>query len=189
MTRLLTISGPPGSGTSTLCKLLAGRTGWRYVNAGQIFRDMAQEAGISLAEFGRRAEADGAIDRNLDARMIDLAADRSLDARADGCLLEGRVVGWMVYRHGLPALKVWVDADVATRIRRVAYRDGQTEAEATAVLAAREESERLRYAVHHGIDLSDLSIYDLVLDSVATSPEALADGVVGALPPGAKGPS
>lgn len=171
----VTISGLPGSGTSSLCKRLAERSGWLYINAGQIFRDMAAEAGASLVDFGRHAEADGDIDRQLDARMIEQARD------ADRCLLEGRVTGWMVHRHRLPALKVWVHADVHTRAQRVAARDGQSLDEALSACLAREESERLRYAAHHGIDLSDLSLYDLVVDSDEATVEELSERVLGAL--------
>lgn len=158
--RLVTISGLPGSGTSTLCRALAAQTGWTYLNTGEVFRELAQEAGLSLQEYGRRAEANGAIDRQLDERMVELA--RQADA---GCVLEGRLMGWMVHRRSLWALKVWVHADIQTRARRVSGRDQQTLEQATAAILDREESERRRYARHHDIDLSDTSIYDLVLDS------------------------
>ena len=104
--RLLTISGLPGSGTSTLCKALAAATGWTHFDTGQVFRQLAVEAGVTLAEYGQRAEADPAIDRQLDARMIELARQES-----GGCVLEGRLMGWMAHRNHMPAIKVWVEAD------------------------------------------------------------------------------
>ncbi len=166
MTRI-TVSGLPGSGTSTLCRRLAERTGLEHVNVGRIFRDLAAELGISLAELGSRAEADGGIDRRLDHRLTERAR------QAPGCLLEGRITGWMLHRHDLEALKLWVQADLATRARRVAGRDGLSPEEAETTILARERSERRRYADHHRIDLSDLSIYDLVLHSDRTDPEGL----------------
>ena len=175
---LVTISGLPGSGTSTLCRLLAERTGWQYLNTGQVFRELARESGVSLEEFGRRAEADAEIDRRLDERMIELA--RAAHAAA-GCILEGRITGWMTLRHELPALRVWVHADIHTRASRVAHRDGLEVAQATKATLAREESERLRYASHHEIDLSDQSIYDLVIDSDHADPGQLAEAVIAGL--------
>lgn len=174
--RLITISGLPGSGTSTLSKGLAAETGWIYLNTGQVFRQMAQEAGVSLEEFGRHAEADAAIDRQLDARMVELA--RAADV---GCVLEGRLMGWMVRRRDLPALKVWLHADLETRARRVSARDGQDLAQAVAAIVEREKSEHLRYALHHEIDLADTSIYDLVLDSDDTAVDELTSQVLTAL--------
>ena len=166
MTRI-TVSGLPGSGTSTLCRRLAERTGLEHVNVGRIFRDLAAELGISLSELGSRAEADGGIDRRLDHRLTERAR------QGPGCLLEGRITGWMMHRHDLDALKLWVQADLATRARRVASRDGQSPQEAETAILARERSERRRYADHHRIDLSDLSIYDLILHSDRSDPVGL----------------
>jgi CMP/dCMP kinase len=173
--KTLTVSGPPGSGTSTACRLLAERLGRDYVNAGQIFRQLAADAGLSLAEYGRRAEADGGIDRQLDARMVEIVR------RQGQVILEGRLTGWMAHRHGLPAFKVWLDAPFGVRALRVSQRDGQPLSRALADMAARERSEAVRYAAHHGIDIGDLSIYDLVIDTERTDPPAVADRILAGL--------
>lgn len=177
VSRLITISGLPGSGTSTLSKLLVERTGRPYVNAGQIFRDMAQERQMSLADFGRLAEQDAEIDRRLDARMVELAGARA------GAVLEGRVTGWMAHRHGLQAVKVWVDAQLVVRAQRVAGRDEQSDAAAVEAIRAREASERARYVDHYGIDLASMEIYDLVLCSDDTPAAQLVERVLAALDP------
>ncbi|MBI2503319.1 MAG: AAA family ATPase [Candidatus Latescibacteria bacterium] len=161
---IITVSGLPGSGTSTACKLLQERLDWRYVNAGDFFRQLAADEGISLAEMGRRAEADGHFDRQLDAHMVQLARQEK------DLILEGRLTGWMALRQGLPALKVWCLAALPVRAGRVGQRDHQTPDQAERDIAARERSEHQRYARHHQIDLDDLSIYDLVLDTGLLAP-------------------
>ena len=107
--QIITVSGLPGSGTSTACGQLCTRLAWAYVDAGQIFRQLARESGLSLAEFGQRAEADARIDRQLDGRMV---------ARAQAeapIVLEGRLTGWMAHRHDLAAFKVWLAAAAEIR--------------------------------------------------------------------------
>ena len=117
--QIITISGLAGSGTTTVCDRLCARLGWAYVNAGAVFRRLAQEAGVSLAEFGQRAEADGRIDRQLDVRLVE-------QARANApVVVEGRLTGWMAQRHQLPALKVWLQAVLAVRAERVGQREGK----------------------------------------------------------------
>ena len=175
---IVTVSGLPGSGTSTVSRLLVERTGWEYVNVGAVFRQMAAEAGLSLAEYGKRAEADGAIDRELDARTVTLARDAGA-----GAILEGRLSGWMAHRHQLPALKVWLDADRQTRVERIARRDGQSFDAALVAISERERSERERYAAFHGIDISDLSIYDLTPDSAHCSAAEIAAAIAAHLEP------
>ena len=43
---VITVSGLPGRGTSTGCELVAERSGFRYINAGAIFRTLAGEDGL-----------------------------------------------------------------------------------------------------------------------------------------------
>lgn len=172
---LITVSGLPGSGTSTTCKLLQATLGWRYVNAGEFFRQLAEDQGVSLAEMGRRAEADGQVDRQLDERMVHLARQEP------DLIMEGRLTGWMAYRQGLPARKVWLQAPLEVRARRVGLREQQTAGQAVRAIAVRERSEHERYGRHHQIDLDDLSIYDLVLDTGVLGPEQVVERVLAAL--------
>ena len=87
----------------------------------------------------------------------------------------------MAARHKLPALQVWVEADIKARAERVGRREGQTVDEALRAIEQRERSEEIRYAAHHGIGIADLSPYDLVIDSVEQSPEELAANILRAL--------
>jgi len=168
---ILTISGLPGSGTSTACALLRDRLGWSYVNAGEIFRALAREAGLSLAEFGQRAEEDASIDRALDARMVETArAEQPI-------ILEGRVTGWMATRSELSAVKIWLEAAGETRAQRVGERDGETAAAALEKMRVREASEAQRYRQHHDIEIGDQSIYDLVIDSALWPPNEIVQQI------------
>ena len=169
---IITVSGLPGSGTSTVSRLLVQHTGWEYTNAGDIFRQLASDAGVSLMEYGSRAEGDAQIDRALDARMV--AAAR---AGAAGLVLEGRLTGWMAHRHGVSALKVWLDADLEARATRVSGRDGVPLGDATEAMVAREGSEARRYLEFHGIDIGDRSIYDMVIDTCSAPPLEIAESI------------
>ena len=163
----ITVGGLPGTGTSTLCKLLKERLGLPYTYAGHIFREEATRRGLSLAEFGVLCQKDSSIDAALDDRQIFLL-------RKGGLILEGRLSGWLAQRHRLPALKVWVKCDEAERIRRLVDRDGGTLAQQADATWAREQSEQDRYRRYYGVDLGDLSFYDLVLDSTHMLPDRLA---------------
>lgn len=168
---LITLSGLPGSGTSTVARAVAARLGIEHLDGGTVFRAMASERGLSLAAFAQVAEADDAIDRALDDRLVDRA-------RQGTVLLESRLAGWLATNAQLPALRVWISCDERERARRVAGRDEHEVDEALAHNQEREASERTRYLTYYGIDLTDLSIYDLVVDSTAAVPEVLIDQIV-----------
>jgi cytidylate kinase len=164
---LITISGLPGSGTTTVSRLVADALGLARLPGGEVFRQMAAEARMSLAEFGAHAQDHPAIDRELDDRLQARAAEGD-------CVIESRLAGWLVTRAGLRAVRVWVDCDEEVRAARVADRDGTSVTQALLDNAARSALERARYRAVYDIDLDDRSTYDLVLDSTVDPPEALA---------------
>lgn len=168
----ITVSGPPGSGTTTLAEAMSSRFDLEHVSSGDVFRSMARERDLSLAEFGRVAEQDPEIDREIDERQTEIGHEN------DDIVLEGRLSGWMVEGADL---RVWLDAPVEVRAERVAEREGQTPEEARDEIKEREASESKRYQEIHGIDIDDLSIYDLVVDTSTWDQEGVADVVTAAV--------
>ncbi len=171
----ITVGGLPGTGTSTLCKLLAEKTGLSYIYAGALFREEARRRHMTLAEFGALCQRDPAIDQALDDRQIGLLKRGSI-------ILEGRLSGWLANRHKVDALTVWVTCENKERIRRIVQRDGGTPDDQLKATEAREASEADRYSRYYGVDLNDLSKFDLVLDSTQLGPEMLLEKVLANLP-------
>ncbi|MGH9243542.1 MAG: (d)CMP kinase [Acidimicrobiales bacterium] len=168
---LVTISGLPGAGTSTVARRVAAEVGLDHLDGGTVFRQLAAASGMSLAEFSARAEQRSDIDVELDRRL----AER---AHRGEVVLESRLAGWIATNEGLDGLRVWIDCDEVTRARRVAQRDGVDPERARGANRQREASERARYREYYGIDLGDLSIYDVVLDSAHARPDDLAAAIV-----------
>src|SRR2546426_8099968 len=105
---LITISGLPGSGKTTVARLVAEQLGLEHVYAGDIFRRQAAARGLSLEEYARQAETDHAIDRALDEQMRARAAE-------DDAVLEGRLAAFMADAARRPALQGFLDAPEALR--------------------------------------------------------------------------
>jgi cytidylate kinase len=174
---LIAVAGLPGTGTTTLCRLLSPRLRLPHVYAGHLFREMAKEHEMDVNQFGEYAEAHPEIDTELDQRMIAVA-------RRGDAILEGRMSAWHVRESHAPALKVLLEAPEEMRARRVAHREGVDDW--MAVLAQnrhREASEAKRYREFYGFDPNDPRHYDLVIDSSDKTPEHIADLVVSKLAP------
>ena len=126
---------------------------------------------MSLAEFGLYAADHPEIDVELDTRLAKRAGD-------GGAVIESRLAGWIVRNEALPAVTVYLDCPAEVRGARVAGREGLDVARAVADNLERERVERDRYLALYGMDVDDLSVYDLVLDSATLSPAELTDRVV-----------
>ena len=102
---LITISGLPGSGKTTVARLLSRQLGLPHIYAGDIYRKEAEARGLSLEAFNRLSERDHSIDRDLDAKM-------AAYARKGNVVLEGRLAGFIVLQEQVDAFKVWLTASV-----------------------------------------------------------------------------
>ena len=166
---LVTISGPAGSGKSTAAAALAEALEYDHVSGGDIFRDLADERGLTPLELNRQAEEDETIDRDLDRRLRETAA------AGDDLVLESRLAGWMAGEHA--DFRVWLDAPLAIRARRIAEREDKPIDLAREETQARATSEAKRYREYYGIDIEELSIYDLVLNTARLDPDGVVEAV------------
>ncbi|MUV59161.1 (d)CMP kinase [Halogeometricum sp. CBA1124] len=164
---LLTVSGPPGAGKSTTVATLAEAFGLEHISGGDIFRQLAAERDMTAVEFNRLAEEDDQIDRDLDRRLRTIALER------DDVLLESRLAGWLA--GDAADIRLWLDAPLDVRAKRIAAREDKSLDTAREETHAREESEALRYEEYYSIDITDLGIYDVTLNTARWSEEDVPD--------------
>lgn len=169
---IITVSGQIGAGKSTLAKDLAEKFNLKYISAGGIMREMAQEHEMSIMEFSKFAELNSWIDREIDEKQKKLAEE------SDNCIVEGRISA-----HFLQAdLKVFLIAPQKIRAKRIMRRDNFSSMEkAIKAIEAREKSERRRYQKIYGIDLDDLESYDLVLNTAKFTSQQIEVIVAGVI--------
>ncbi len=160
----ITISGPPGSGTTSLARYLAGKHGLDLISAGEVFRQLAREHGMDLAEFGKFAESDPSVDRMIDARQ------KEIGESAGNIIVEGRLSGRMIENADL---RIWLSAPLSCRAKRIAGRDGMDEEGARIYTENRQRSEATRYRNYYGIEIGDLAAYDIILSSETFGVDAL----------------
>lgn len=154
----ITISGPIGSGKSTVGKILARDMGYEFFSGGYFFREQAKAHHMTVEEFNLYAEDHPDIDRKQDEMIVDFIR------KNDNVVVESRLAGWMCHRNSIEAFKVFLTASFDTRLSRISRREGNRDRLST-LLRTREESEKRRYLEIYSIDYNSTEIYDLVINS------------------------
>lgn len=172
MKRVITIGGLHGTGKSSVADHIAKRFGLRRVSAGIIFRQLAQERGLSLEDFSKMAEEEVEIDRLIDDRL-------RTEAEKGDVVIDGQLAGWMAGENS--DLNVFLTASDETRVRRISERDSRDFEEALEETRTREASERERYFEYYEVDICDVSIYDLIVNTEMYSLEEVVEIVAAAV--------
>lgn len=159
---VITVAGHHGSGRSTNAKLLAESLGLRYLSSGMIFRARAEELGVSLEEMNRIAAEDPDFDNWLDEQT-------TLESKKRGLVVDANLSAFMAVD---PDLRVFVTCPFEVRVQRMASREDRDYAEVEQETFKREDSEKKRYKEYYDVDIDDLSVYDVILNTSLFSIEA-----------------
>lgn len=158
----IAFSGPPGGGKTTYAKRLAQELGLEYYSAGTIFREYARERGVSLEELNQLAIKDPRIDYEIDSRTYRIGCRGNV-------VLEGHLVAWVI--SSIADVKIYITAPLETRVERIARREGRNRDEVLRETIFREYMHRQRFLMLYGIDIANLQIFNLVLDTGSLSAE------------------
>ena len=162
---IITLGGLAGTGTTTTAELLSEKLDIPYISAGYVFRQMASERGMSVLEFSEFAEGNDDIDKEIDKRQAELAKS------ADDLIVEGRLSAYFVEAD----LKLWLVTPFDERSSRIAERESKSVDVAKEEIITRENSEALRYMDIHNIDIKNMDIYDLIINTGTFDPEKVSE--------------
>ena len=172
----ITVSGHPGSGTSTLVQGLAERFGWTSLNGGDIFRGEAKRRGLSLHEFELLCKDDESVDRSLDILLQErMVGDASLN------VVESRLAGWWAHRQDIDYLRIWLDVTPEERARRVVNREGLPYEEALEANRVRIELDGARFDRMYGLAPEDPTPYTHVIEASNLSAHDILEQVASLL--------
>ncbi len=182
---IITISGNPGSGKSSVAKMLVEKLGLERVYVGGIRRDLAKEKGMTLQELNEYAINHPETDVDVDKKAA--ASARELEKTGKTVVVEGRT-----QFHFIPeSIKIFIKVDPKEGARRV-WKDLQNKEtnaqrnegnfssleQVQKSVLDREEEDAKRYMKYYGIDHRNEKQYDLVVDTTHISAEQAADKVI-----------
>ena len=162
---VICICGMAGSGKSTVAKRLAKRYGLKYYSGGDALKALAEEMGYRTCNKGWWESEEGI--RFLQKRMETLELDRKIDDKLLEWAKEGNVIldSWTMPWLLKEGFKVWLEASIEVRAKRVAHRDGISYEEALTYLREKEGRTKMIYKRLYGFDLGeDFTQFHLILD-------------------------
>ena len=160
---IITISGVPGSGKSTIGKILAKKLGYEYFSMGDLRGQMAMERGLTIDELNALGEKEDWTDKRADEIQTQMGKEK------DNFIFEGRLSWYFIPS----SFKIFFTVDQKTAAERtLKNRAERPDEKSVATLAEAEEavrhrlaSDKKRYLLHYGIDYTKPENYDLVIDT------------------------
>ena len=171
---IITISGKPCCGKSTMAEIFCKKYNFERIYAGAIFKEEAKKLGLNVKELSQSQEHFD-IDYKVDAYLKEVYATRL----NDDILIESRpAFGFMP-----KAFNVFIDVDdntMATRLfnsDRTGKENVSSLEEALKECTERYEVDCKKYKKLYNIDCDDMSNYCYVIDNSNLTPEQTADKI------------
>ena len=156
----ITVSGPPGSGTSTLVKRLAEENSWSSLNGGDIFRNEAKNRDLTVGKFSDLCKNNLDVDKSLDNKL-----KNEVNNSHGPEIIESRLSGWWAYLMKIDCIRVWVNVSSEECARRIQNREGGSFEEQLILSQQRQIDDKERYRILYDIDLEDMSPYSLIINA------------------------
>jgi len=158
---LILISGPHGSGKTTIARRIAEKLGLRYLSSGEIFRKKAKEMGMSLVEFTKYVEKNPEIDYEIDNITKE-------EIRRGNVVFDSQLAYYFAKEVDDPSIikiSIMIYASFEERVRRLMKREKLSYEEASRDITIREKSEQARFKRLYGVELWNLDDFDVVINT------------------------
>ena len=173
---IITITGKPGSGKSTVGKLVAKTLNYKFFSAGDLRGEIAMKHGMTIDQLNEVGKTEIWTDKECDDLLAKMGEEQ------DNMVFDSRLAWYFIPK----SFKVFLDVDLKEAARRV-FKDQRideaptsTQAEMFERLMKRMNGDNDRYKKWYSLDIMDLKNYDLIIDTTKVTPEEIAKRIVDA---------
>lgn len=171
---IITITGKPGSGKSTVGKLLAQKLNYQYISIGDLRGEVAKKHNITIDELNKIGETQDWTDKEADEQTT------LISSQEKNLVIDGRVA----FHFAENSFNIYIDCDwniSAKRIFENQREDEQKQLNVQGVknmIIQRHEHDKMRYEKWYNIEIDNLDSYDLVIDSTNSNAEKMVEEII-----------
>lgn len=166
------ISGKPGSGSSTVSKLLAKKLGLKHFSVGDYYKKHFAKS---------RSHAVKILSSDHDKKRHRFMDNMQLRLAKKGNIVIDSKIGIHVIGKNAD-MKVWLDAGMVASAKRMAYQERIPRAEAMKLLKSRYVNEHKLFERVYGFNSSSQKNQaDVVIDTSNKTPDQIADAIISSM--------
>jgi len=161
---IIRVSGHLGAGKTTVCKKLSEALGYKNHYTGDIFRQLAEEKGLSIEVFYKQMVNSPELEKEIDNRQ------EKLMLAEDNLVVQGRIAPFLSWNHSYKKINLFFgvsDEEGARRQLKRKENEGKKLEEMLKLSQERTSEERKRYRIlyPHIVDYLDKGAFDIVIDT------------------------
>ena len=183
--KIITISGEPASGKSTVVKELKRNyedmgIKVHILSVGNMFREMAENSGISIGELNKQLNSKRSeIDNLIDNKITKIGKKFNETEKKDEILIVDSRLAWNTIPESF-SVRLTANPNIAAKrvfhdTRRGKEDQYKTLDEARISTDERRKGEVDRYKKRYGVDLEDINNYNIVIDTSFSNVEEIAE--------------
>jgi cytidylate kinase len=158
--RRVIISGTAGSGKSTVARAIAKRFGLKHFSGGEASRQVAKKLGFKISgkaylSFHDYIKNHPEIDEMIDKLVLS-------KVKRGSCVVDSRLAAYLFKGK---AYRIYLKVPDVVAAKRNALREGISGSEALKAVTERNKADAERYKELYSVDVNELGVYDLVLDT------------------------
>lgn len=179
---IITLGGLPGSGKSSVKRILSEKLGYRSFSTGDFARELAGQHGMTIEDFNEKVAGEKSLDEEIDKEL------NRIEAEDNEMILDSH----LAYHFVPSGFNVFLEVSLEVSAERI-FNDKQSEIrqksgdvmetydEALARTKKRIDNHNVRYMSHYGVSpYTDKDQYDLIINTEDKNPQQVAELVLNA---------
>lgn len=119
---IITISGKPGCGKTTMANILSKKLGYKILSSGEKFREIAKQHNMNIVDFVvNYLPFHDEIGLKIDNFFIDYARNNN------NIIIPTRVLGCLLQKNNIDSFNVYLFAETDIRINRIMSRENSND--------------------------------------------------------------